>query len=66
MQRRHWALEVLRKEGVRSVSHLLVSFSSLSSSLPDSPLLALSIWSGRHRNEKMDKGDGTIREKAID
>jgi hypothetical protein len=29
MQRRHWALEVLRKEGVRSVSHLSSTYTCL-------------------------------------
>jgi len=62
MQRRHWALEVLRKEGVRSVSNLssscidiyILSFTvrkSISSRIPD---LARIAW-----NEKPE-GNGLM------
>jgi len=66
MQRRHWALEVLRKEGVRSVSSLSYLLLSLSSAIRDNECsrldLALPIWFGFHGNKKM----GTRREKGID
>jgi hypothetical protein len=56
------------KKGGRSVCESpLLPIIYLSCPLfPLSSLLTLSIWSGLHRNEKADKGDGDEKREGID
>jgi len=70
MQRRHWALEVLRKEGVRSVSILSSLLLSLSSAIRDqksSGTLDL-VWISWKQEDGDEKGEGNglIQEQAND